>query len=125
MNKFKKTRNPGDWEHYRKLRNAMKSRLKTTYFELMCWGHSNQSCKVWRELSTVLGHKARTRTPHLSTSSVTIDSPQVIASMLNSHFTTPVSSPSPDLDPPTVHSADTVFGFRPVDEEEVMQALWG
>ena len=75
MNKFKKTRNPGDLEHYRKLRNTMKSRLKeekTTYFELMCLGHSNQPCKVWRELSTVLGHKAQTRTPHLSTTSVTM-----------------------------------------------------
>ena len=95
------------------------------YFELMCRGCSNQPRKVWRELNRVLGRKAQTRTPHLSTSSVTIESPQVITSMLNSYFITPVSSPSPDLIPPTVHPADTVFRFRPVDEEEVMQALRG
>lgn len=45
--------------------------------------------------------------------------------MLNSYYTTPVSPPSTDMEQPAVRLADTVFRFRPVDEEDVLQALEG
>ena len=57
------------------------------------------------------------------TGTVTIQSPKLIASQLNSHFAPPSISPALDLGQPPVRHTNTVFQFQTIEEEEVLLAL--
>lgn len=89
----------------------------------MCSEYSKQPKRVWKELNAALEHKANIRKIQLDTGSVTIQSPKLIASQLNSHFAPPSTSPALDLGQPAVHHTNTVLQFQPIEEEEVLLAL--
>ena len=63
------------------------------------------------------------RLAEVDTSSFILQSPKLIASQWNSHLAPPCTSPDPDLSQPPVCNANTVFHFRPIEEEEVLLAL--
>ena len=62
LKKFRKTRNPNDWEAYQGLRNAVKMGLidaKKKYLEGICKEHTTQPKRVWNELNKILSRNVQ------------------------------------------------------------------
>ena len=129
LNKFRKKREPADWDVFRELRNVVKKRLrddKQSYFESLCKEIGAKLKRVWNELNVALGRKINRKKISLDIGSETIQCARAIATHLNQHFVSPCSSPLPHMaSPPLVNSTLNIFKFRPLEEEEVLSALQG
>ena len=120
---FRKTRDPMDWEHFRKLRNLVKRQLKDAkidHFEGVCRDVARQLRRMWKEIDRVLGQKQRRGISVIRTSQGEPSNSQQIAEEMNSYFSSCVGSSNPvmgvvkDFEIPPVNA---MFEFSEIDKE--------
>ena len=126
MKKFRKTRDPIDWEHMRTYKKAVRNSLKKgkrDHFTEICNVYGKQPRKVWTELNKAFGRKQKLRISHIETKNhITTASPKQIASELNTHFATADHSEH-TTQSPSFHPAKSTFHSKLFSEDEVLHVL--
>ena len=132
QNKFRKKRDPADWDHYLRLRNLVKKKInadKSIYFAAVCNEHHKQPKKLWKELNVALGHKVKRKVALVDITPGYMQSPVSLANRLNCHFSSTAASPSShsvhNVDCPKMDPVSSKFHFQPLVEEDVHSALQG
>ena len=126
MKKYRRTRDPSDWEYFRQYRNAVKKSLmsaKKDHFTQICNDHGKQPRRVWAELNKAIGRKRKPRITHLQTGTQTLTAPPLIANELNTHFITAAGPPNGCSQLHSPCQVESRFRFRPFNEDEVLCAL--
>ena len=132
--KAKKTGKEDDWQQYKKLKRLVTVSLrreKLSYFQALSGQTgNNNSKKVWRELSRLLGSKRRCLIESLSINGEAITCKQRIAEKFNEYFSntaTTFNSPSTSdnfVDAlQYVSSQRSHFTFSTVDDDDVLGLL--
>ena len=87
--KAKRTKNPSDWQHFRRLRNQVSQKMreaKRKHFETVSEQCSNNPGKAWKELNRVLGRGCRPQIEVVKTQDGVVTDKQEIAEEFKCFF---------------------------------------
>ena len=127
--KFRKTKDPTEWEHFRKLCNLVKRQLKDAivdHFEGVCRDATGQPWQMWKEIDRVLGRKQRRGISVIRTSQGELSDSQHIAEEMSSYFFSCVGSSNPVKGvgkDPKIPPVNSRFEFTEIDKETVLRHL--
>ena len=128
--KHRSTRDPGDWEHYRHLRNLSKTETrnaKSNYYKNSFSLDFHNPKQFWNKLNTFLNKTDKKTINQIQINNNTISDPLLISQAFNTHFSSIGVSQFPNsyitADSPRLNAHAGSFSFKKILPTDVFQAI--
>lgn len=128
--KYRKSKNPADWELYRKLRNQSKIQTrnaKSSYYQEAFTQNYNNPKQFWKHLDQLLNRSKDNIIENITVDNTVTSDPHIISDAFNQYFSSISSAQHSDYSktsrPLNNVSSDASFSFSQISLSDVQQAI--